>query len=329
MKSSFDLKHNIGKITPETPDDLFLLHEIIRPGMIVTARTLRAVEIRRGEEKEKVGKRSVTLTIHIEKTDMTDKLRLGGKIVDGPPEVSRGYHTLEVEAGVFLTIEKPWKAWEIHRIKAARKRVEPILFCILDDSEADFFLVTDSTKHLTNVKGGILKKRTGESKKAEYYSTILELIEKKSQGTAKVVIAGPAFVKEEVFSLIKQRKKELLSNVIVENTYQIGELGLEELLKKGTVEKIVEESQISEEVAVVEEFFTKLVEGGRAVYGEEKVKEGMGSISVLLVSEKKIREYEEIVEEAYRNGLKIRIISNYHAPGEKFLGLAGIGAILY
>ncbi len=329
MKSSFDLKHNIGKITPETADDLFLLHEIIRPGMIVTARTLRAVEVRRGEEREKVGRRSLILTIHVEKTDMTDKLRLGGKIVDGPPEVSRGYHTLEVEPGVFLTIEKRWKAWEIHRIKAAHRRVEPMLFCILDDAEADFFLVTDSTKHLINVKGGILKKRTGESKKTEYYSTLLELLEKRSQGTTKTVIAGPAFVKEELYSLVKQRKKELLPKILLESTYQTGELGLEELLKKGTVEKIVEESQISEEVAVVEEFFTQLVEGGKAVYGEEKVRKNMGSISVLLVSEKKIREFEETVEEAYRNGLKIRVISNYHAPGEKFLSFAGIGAILY
>ena len=63
MKSKFDLKHGIGKLVPENKDDLFLLEGIIKKGDLVKAKTLRSVEVRRGEKKEKVGKRAVVLKI--------------------------------------------------------------------------------------------------------------------------------------------------------------------------------------------------------------------------------------------------------------------------
>ena len=48
MKSTFDLKHDIGKITPENNDDLYILSNIIRVGDLVTTRTMRSVEVERG-----------------------------------------------------------------------------------------------------------------------------------------------------------------------------------------------------------------------------------------------------------------------------------------
>ncbi|MDD5416988.1 MAG: hypothetical protein PHU12_03355, partial [Candidatus Aenigmarchaeota archaeon] len=63
MKSSFDPKHDIGRLTPESLDDLFILKDIITPNSLVKAKTLRSVQVKRGEDVEKVGKKPVVLTI--------------------------------------------------------------------------------------------------------------------------------------------------------------------------------------------------------------------------------------------------------------------------
>ena len=119
MRSSFDLKHDTAELTPEDIDDIWLLHDIIMPGTIVTARTERSVEVRRGEGAEVVGRRPVTLTLLVEKTDMADRLRLTGKIVGAPAEMAKGYHSIDVKPGTFLTVQRPWKTWEVNKIGRA------------------------------------------------------------------------------------------------------------------------------------------------------------------------------------------------------------------
>ena len=47
MLSGFDLRHNIGKITPQNADDLWVLSEIIGVGSLITAKTMRSIEVRR------------------------------------------------------------------------------------------------------------------------------------------------------------------------------------------------------------------------------------------------------------------------------------------
>src|SRR3989344_6202750 len=127
MKSLFDLKHGIGKLIPQNPDDLWLLSSIIMPGSVVTAKTLRSPEIHRGDETVKADKRQYTLTIVVEKIELSDELRLGGKIIEGPPEIPHEWHTIEIAVGTDLKVIKQWKKWELDKIKAAAKAAVPVL----------------------------------------------------------------------------------------------------------------------------------------------------------------------------------------------------------
>ncbi len=63
MKSGFDLKHNIGKITPQNREDLELLSEILKPGVFVTAKSPRSIKIKRGSEliRAKTGRKEVLM----------------------------------------------------------------------------------------------------------------------------------------------------------------------------------------------------------------------------------------------------------------------------
>jgi len=336
MKSRFDLKHNIGKITPQSLEDLIILKEVLTPGILVTAKTPRSVKIRREGRliRAKSGRREVVLTINVEKIDLEEELRLTGKIVGAPEHVERGYHTIEVEPKTFLKIEKEWKGWEIDRIKSAERKPEPILICVLDDREADFYLLKERYRHLLNLSSEAVGKRFEakkfEVKQEEYYKKILNELKKKFESVKRIVIAGPAFTKDTIHRLIKEREKEFLGKIMIESTFHTGNVGLQELLRKGLVERITKFSRVTEETKAVEILLREITKNGKGVYSFEKTKEALeaGAVELLLVSDKKIREFENLLELADKMKVKIMVISTSHENGEKLFGLGGIGAIL-
>ncbi|MEM5814530.1 MAG: mRNA surveillance protein pelota [Candidatus Aenigmatarchaeota archaeon] len=328
MKSSFDMRHGIGRLKPENADDLWLLSNILKSGDLVTARTLRSVEVRRGEEKEKVGKRPVTLTIKVEKVELNQALRLGGKITEAPPDIPHEWHTIEVGPGDELKVVKEWRRWEIDKIKAAAKAAVPVVVCILDEREADVWLVKERPKHITHIRGIGLAKGEEKSRKNEFYAEITAVL--KRQDANYIIIAGPGFEKEDIAKFLKEREKELAKKVAVDSLNHTGEVGLSELIKRRTIEKVAKESRLTEEAGVVEEFFTLLAKGGNVAYGKKEVEKAVeaGAVETLLVSDTKVREFEVLLELAEKMKGKVMIISSEHPSGEKLLGMGGLAAIL-
>ena len=333
MRSSFDLKHNLAKITPESQEDLEILEEAITSGSFVTAKSPRSIKIKREGElvRAKTGRKEVLMKLQVEKVELKERLRLTGKIVEAPEDVEKGYHTIEVEPDKFLKVEKIWKGWEIDRIKAAERKSEPVLVCMLDESEADFYLLKERYKFLLHIDSEVSGKRydtkKADEKQKEYFSKILEIL--KSKQTNKIIIAGPAFAKDNVLKFVNEREKPLLEKLIIESTFQTGEIGLQELLQKGLIEKLTKISRVTEETNAVESLLEAIGSNGKAVYGD-KVKAALesGLVRLILVSDKKIKEYEEVLNLADRK-VKIMVVSSQHSAGEKLLGLGGIAGLLY
>ncbi len=330
MKSSFDLRHGIGKITPENMEDIYLLSSIITPNSLLTARTIRSREIRRGDEKVKGKKESIMLTISVEKVEFQDEhgLRIGGKIVKGPEDLERGYHSIEISPNDFITIEKQWRSWEVDKIKKAEKKAEKVLVCILDETEADIWLVQERAKHLVHFTC-TLGKKSGLSTKPQYYSAIYEYLKGKEE-LKYFIIAGPAFAKEEVSDFIRQKYRKLAEKISVHPLSQTGQAGLQELLKAGILEKLLKQSRISEETETVERLLSEIGKDGLAVYGLKETQKAIeaGVVEIFLVSDKKVREIEDLLEQAEKQKVKIMIISGEHQSGEKLLGLGGVAGLL-
>src|SRR5207245_10780364 len=83
------------KVRVENADDLWHLHNLLLPGDLVRASTTRREEVKsdkvRPERGEKV---RVTLTIRVEGVEIqafSDRLRIPGVIVEGPPELAQHY----------------------------------------------------------------------------------------------------------------------------------------------------------------------------------------------------------------------------------------------
>jgi len=128
LEANFRRKY--AKIRVENPLDLWHLSYILKPGDLITAKTLRTIFIERWGEREKAKRKLVTLTIQLEKLEFqaeNNKLRLTGKIVEAPKEVRLGsYHTIETSIGTVLFIEKEWAKEEIERLERARRGLDRV-----------------------------------------------------------------------------------------------------------------------------------------------------------------------------------------------------------
>lgn len=323
MKSRFDPRHDIGFITPENMDDLFILKDIITTGSLVKAKTPRSIQVKRGDEIINAGKRIVTLTVIAEKVELSDKLRVGGRIAEGPEDIEKSYHTIAIEPGTFITIQRNWKPWELNKIKIAEKKQEPVLVCILDDREADIFVVGSGIDRKAHISGGIGKAIA--QKAPEYFGKIIAELQKRE---IKTIIAGPGFAKEDIIKQIKD--KALKERILTDSVSHTGEVGLQELINRGTIEKVVVDSRISEETEIVEKLLAEIMKEGNAVYGLDETTNAIrnGALEILLISDMKVRELEDLMNQADKLKTKIMIISSRHQSGEKLLGLGGIAGIL-
>ncbi|MFH1364663.1 MAG: hypothetical protein ABIH52_03315, partial [Candidatus Aenigmatarchaeota archaeon] len=219
MRIAFhDKKEGTIKLVPDTVDDLWHLSQILEPDDLVTARTLRKTSVKRGNEIELGEKKPVTLCIKVERVEFhtyTYKLRISGKIVSGPDDIQlASYHTLDVDPGMSLKIQKRWKSYQMDRLQKARIKKPLLLLCMIDRDQADFLSMKESGLEF---KGSIhYKKIKGkEDERDKYHSSILEKLEKEEE-YQHIIIAGPGFEKENLAKYIQKENSELASRIKTE-----------------------------------------------------------------------------------------------------------------
>jgi len=334
LKSSFN--KGFVKIKVDINDDIWYLQNVIETGDMVESRTLRSLFLDREGKRFKIGKKPMFLKVEVEKIELqkyANKLRLTGKIKEGPEEAQLGsYHTIEVEIGTVLTIyKKEWKTHQIDRLKKAQSRVPEILIIVVDANQATYGLLKRSgVEIVSEIRNP--HSRQEEEKLSEFYKKVASEINKFSD-VKKIILAGPGFAKEHVQKIIQEKYPDIKDKLIVDSVSSATESGINEILKKGTLKKVIKESEIVKESEIIQEFFTHLhKDDGLGVYGLGQIKEAnnVGAVQTLLVSEEKMREDEiqRIAREVESKKGQVEIISRTHDLGEQFNRMGGLGAIL-
>ncbi|MFP4116987.1 MAG: mRNA surveillance protein pelota [Candidatus Aenigmatarchaeota archaeon] len=329
-----DEKEGMLKLKVENPNDVWELDNVLEEGDFVNAKTMRRKMIDREEGQEKGNKRPVYLTLKIDKMkfhEHTGNLRLTGPIVDGPEDVEiDNYHTIVAEPGKVLTIVKEdgWKEWQMRTIRRAYKKPPEVLVCVLDREEATIARVSNGKDIITTVRSGGSGKQYEGGDDEEYLGEVASIIRRREENFDKIVVAGPGFVKDKIYKMLEE---DLSEKSVKANTSHSGTTGVEEVIKRGVIEKVVEDSRISDESSAVErllEEFSK--DSGEVAYGIEDVDKAveMGAVKKILVSEKKLKDLRDLVNKAEERGAEVMIISARHEGGEKLSKIGGIAALL-
>ena len=346
-----DFKKGFCRLKVDNLDDLWVLSQIIDPKDLIKARTFRKIKLgKEGDRKSNIIKKPVTLIIEVEKVEFhkySNSLRVSGWIKEGLEDIPSGsHHTIDVEENSVITINKDkWLSFQIDKVKdSTLDNSSKILICVMDRDEACFALMKKyDYEYLSEIRGKVEKKEVENNpiKGKGFYSQIIAILEEyfERYKIEFIIIASPAFWKDDLMKVFKQKNSNLASKVTLATCNSFGKNAINEVLKRPEVKSVMKQERIVKETVLVEELLTEIAKDELAVYGLEQTKDAAesGAIKSLLITDKLIHELREknaydqleyITKLVDKNKGEISIVSEDHDAGKKLHGLGGIGAIL-
>ena len=342
-----DEKEGIVEILPETLDDLWHLSHIIEVGDNASSKTTRRIQDNTGDKlrSDRGVKKTFYLSLDVENVSFhlfTGKLRLTGTITSGPEDIIPlgSHHTLEVKLNNSITVKKErWPKWAINRLNQAieaSKKLSAIIIVLEDDTATIGLMRQYGIEYYGPVKGHVSGKRIIDKNRQkniiEFYEKVIESVNK-FDSIQNIIVAGPGFVKNDFYDYMKDKHKDLAKISVVENTGSGGRNGVNEVLKKGTVEKLTSENRVAIEMAAVDNLLTQIGKNSSKIaYGlkETKTAIDMGAVSQLLildtsVAKNNMGEAMDLVENMKG---EVMVISSQHEGGKQLESLGGMAAIL-
>ncbi len=335
------LTRNEGEIalTPETLDDLWHLKYIIEKGDLVFALTKRKADVATDKIRpEKVEKKNVRLGIRVDSLEFhkfSNRLRVHGMIEHG---MDAGYHhTLNIEGGTNLSIIKSWKKDQLERVndaEAASRRPKVVIVAV-EEGDADIGLV----RHYGIELYAHIRQSSGKGEgtlRDMFFNEILDKLTYATSSTESIVLAGPGFTKDDFLRYMTAKEPDMAAGVLVEDTSSIGMSGFQEVLRRGAVDRIMEESRIAREASLMDELLKEMALDGKAAYGMDEVQKALdyGAIETLLITDELLRQQREdgdidsFIRQVEHAQGRMVVFSTEFEPGEKLHALGGIAALL-
>ena len=345
--TSQDENKGIMKLLPETLDDLWHLSHIIAEGDIIYSKTTRRIQDNTGDKtrSDRGVKKTFTLGISVENVSFhifTGKLRIIGSIVSGPEDLvpMGSHHTIEAKLNTPITLKKEyWSQYVLNRINRAieaSKKLSAIIV-VLEDDVADFGLMRQfGIEYYGPLMGNVSGKRIIDKNRAKniikFYERIVEYI-LKFENIQTIILAGPGFFKNDFYKYLESKHKDLAKKSILEATGSGGRVGINEVLKKGTVEKLSTENRVAFEISAVNNILTEIAKSSPlVVYGKAEVQEAinMGAIEKLLVLDNLVRSenLEESMDMVENMSGEVLVVSSQHEGGKQLEALGGLAATL-
>ncbi len=323
-----DQKDGYMKLEIESDADLWHLKHVIEAGD-----TIRSEDRRTTIEGDT--KTYCTLTLDVEKIDYQgDRLRTTGEITQAPDDVQRGYHTFNLEQGVTFELWKEdWQQYQVDRVDAATEtEAYEVLVCMIDKESANFALITETgIQDLSAVESGLSGKMyKSEASPDAFYGEVISILQQYSD-VDTIIVAGPGFEKENVQTMIEDEYPDLAKTVTLEDASTTGMAGVQEVIKRGAIQNVLEQSRVADEVDAVEDVLEHIQkDDGLATYGLDPVQEAveMDAVEQLLINDVLVHQYEDLMERVEQTGGTVQIVHEDHDAGKKLSALGGIAAIL-
>ncbi|MEM1610445.1 MAG: hypothetical protein QXQ57_02220 [Sulfolobales archaeon] len=332
------------RVRIESEDDLWLLSMLIEDGDIVASKTTRDVSIE-GAAKKRI---PMTLAIRVLGTEFqpfSGRLRIKGIIVEGPEEYGlRGsHHTLSIDVGMSVEVVKREGRIDervLKKIISLSSRSRALIAALDQEEYAIAILQGQGVRYIDEGYISTPSKRDPRSYE-RYEKDLQRLVERileamRSAKASIAVIASPAHIASAIAEEIRAREPR--ARVIVDSVSLGGRAGVEEVLRRETIRKILSEQAAIEAEDLLKEYLETLSRNPSYVAtGLDKVYEvsKLGAIKKaailedLLKGDRDVREIvNEILSMSFEKGYEVIIAPQESPAGNKIKMLGGAIAIL-
>ncbi len=334
-----NLRGDEGEITllPESLDDLWHLQYLIEPGDLVFALTHRKVQAATDKARpEKLERKPVRLGIQVKEIEFhiySNWLRLHGVIRSGMDVGA--YHTLNIEVGTDLSIIKyHWRLDQYQRIEeaVAESQRPKVVLALVEEGEATIGVLRQfGVQTAAELRSGS-GKGAGEDSREQFFRSVADAMVQAAGDDAQVILAGPGFAKEDLRKIINSAYPDLAKRITMDEASSIGRSGFQEVLRRGAVNTVLENSRIAMETKLIDDLFREVATNGKAAYGPKEVETAMnyGAIDYLLVLDEvaRRRTLESLMQNVSNARGKVVIFSSEFEPGERLRSLGGVAALL-
>ncbi|WP_424018737.1 mRNA surveillance protein pelota [Halorientalis pallida] len=333
-------------VVPETLDDLWHLTYVLEPGDRVGGDTTRRIQRNDDKMRDTGGEREhmyVTLAVDdVEFARFANRLRVGGEIVDCSREDQLGHHhTLNVEERDELEVEKRWKSDQLERLNEAVEASENPDVAIATVEEGQAYVHTVA-QYGTEERASITAP-TGKGEYArpreELFSDLTDVLARLD--VAAIILAGPGFTKQDALDYIEDESPDVAELITTVDTSGVGDRGVHEVLKRGAVDEVQEQTRIAEEADLIDELMDQIGQGEKAAYGPEQTAKAAdyGAVDHLLVLDEALRrergtdgewdvDVDDVIESVEQQGGEVTVFSSEFDPGMQLANLGEIAAVL-
>ncbi len=321
------------KAAIESLEDLWALQKLIEKGDVLLATSFRRYK---GEDKlrpDSGEKKLVHLELEVEKVEIAEnvnKLRVSGKILGGsPPEfVQKGsFHTIDLELRSTFSLRKDLLPYHKKIIAESKRKARQLkaLIIVMDEKKALLaHLRNNGVKFSFELENSGSKRdvKQFEMKKKEFFTELLQAIE--SENSEKILIASPGFSKEEFKKYVQGKNPSLEKKFLYEHVSNAEKSAVYELLKKGSIERLISEQKVQGEFEMLEKLKTSLGKNDHlSCYGIAEVENAMqtGAAEVLLIEDELLRKQKELnslIDLADKSSTKVMIFNSEDDAGREF-----------
>ncbi len=331
-----DEKKNYVKLHIDSLDDLWTINNIIEKGDVVYGITFRREETRddsiRSKKTERIKLKLGIEVNKIEFQEFTDRIRINGKIVDGPEDYLGSMQTISFQPGEEIEIIKnEWSDIFLKEIeRAVNDSIKPkVIFLAMDDEYATIALMHNyGIEEIAEIKLNKHHKDVEEDGKDDF-GEIISKLKQYWDGKMPIVVLGPGFTKNNFLNYLDN---EMLGKVMVVDTSYASMRGIFESIKSGTLDRLIEKQRVAIELKLISDLLEQIGKNGKYAYGMDQVKRAIenGAVEKLLVLDSKIKDKEtmEMMKIVEKMRGEIYIISSYHEYGKILKNFGGVAALL-
>ncbi len=317
---------NEVSVRVETVDDLWYLKNVIAIGDLVFGTVFRKdtgrEDMQRAKKAPRKRMRVGIVVERVEFQEFADRLRISGKIAHGPEDVLGLYQTINLGLGDEISIIK--ERWTREDRELLNEAVEnsqkpQVYFLGLEHGLATIALL----RAYGIQEIATLRKRGDEDD--EFFGEVLSALKSVWNPEFPLIILGPGFYKED---FVKFAGPELKNYAVLQAAH--GDMrGIYEVMKS-SLHRVLKDTRLAMEEKLVDQLLEEISKNGLYAYGYDEVKKylNMGAVEILLISDKKYRELNDLMEMARDTAAKIHIISTSHEKGKILEHLGGVAAIL-